>query len=180
MTHIAVLVGSLRADSINKKIAKTMEGLAPDGVTISYLDIADVPLFSQDLEAAVPAAVKALKEGIEAADGVLIVTPEYNRGVPGVLKNALDWASRPYGQNSFAKKPVAVGGATGSPWGTVAAQQQVKTVLLYLDAHVMGQPELFIGASTPVYDEQGAVTPESAERLTAFMSDFVQHIERTR
>ncbi len=176
MTTIAVLVGSLRADSMNKKLAKTIEGLASEDVEFIHLDISEVPLFNQDLETDVPASVKKLKADIESADGVLLITPEYNRGMSGVIKNAIDWASRPYGDNSFAGKPVAITGSTGSPWGTVAAQLELKAVMNYLDAHVMGQPELYIGGFNPVLNKEGVIEDQIKERLVGFVTSFEAHV----
>lgn len=176
MTKIAVLVGSLRADSINKKLANELEKLLPEGSEFVHLDISEVPIFNQESEAAMPASVKKLKEEIEAADGVLLITPEYNRGMTGVIKNAIDWASRPWGHNSFAKKPVAVTGATGSPWGTMAAQTQLRSVMLYLDTILMGQPELYIGGLNPLHNEEGIMSDHVKEHLSTFITSFVEHV----
>src|SRR3982750_2806790 len=141
--NIAVFVGSLRADSKNKKLAAAIEKLAPSDVTFTHIDIGSFPLFNEELEADFPAAVQKAKDIIKAADGVLFITPEYNRGVPGVLKNAVDWLSRPSNLNSFPGKPVAVGGSSVGSWGTTFAQTHLKSTLLYLDMKVMGQPELY-------------------------------------
>ena len=178
MTKIAVLVGSLRADSMNKQLAHTFEEFASEDTEFIHLDISEVPLFNQELETDVPASVKKLKADIESADGVLLITPEYNRGMTGVIKNAIDWASRPYGDNSFAGKPVAVTGSTGSPWGTVGAQLQVKEAMNYLDTHLMGQPELYIGAFNPVHNAEGVIDDHMKERLTGFVAGFEGHIAR--
>jgi chromate reductase len=178
MTKIAILVGSLRANSLNKKLATELEKLAPQDTEFIHLEIAELPLFNQELEADAPASVKKLKSDIETADGVLVITPEYNRGITPVAKNAIDWASRPYGANSFAKKPVAVTGATGSPWGTVAAQTQARSVFLYLDTILMGQPELYIGMYNPLHNEEGIMSDHVRERLTDFITSFVAHVDK--
>ncbi|MDB5162251.1 MAG: putative NADPH-dependent reductase [Candidatus Saccharibacteria bacterium] len=176
MTKIAVLAGSLRADSMNKQLAKIIEGFVSSDVKFIHLDISEVPLFNQDLEADVPASVKKLKADIDSVDGVLLITPEYNRGMPGVIKNAIDWASRPYGDNSFDRKPVAITGSTGSPWGTVGAQQQLRVVMSYLNAHIMGQPELYIGAFNPVLNAEGVMEDHIKERLTGFVTALEAHV----
>ncbi len=175
MTKIAVLVGSLRADSMNKKLADTLEEFSSSDVEFVHLDISEVPLFNQDLEADVPASVKKLKADIESADGVLFIAPEYNRAIPGVMKNAIDWASRPYGQNSWEHKPAAVTGSTGSPWGTVASQGQLRATLLHLNMHLMGQPELYIGAFTPVHNTEGIIEDNMKKRLTDFVAKLEAH-----
>jgi len=178
MTKIAVLVGSLRADSMNKKLADELEKFAPEGTEFVRLNISEVPVFNQDHENDAPASVKKLKEEIEAADGILLVTPEYNRGMTGVIKNAIDWASRPWGSNSFLKKPAAITGATGSPWGTMAAQVELRTVMLYLDTVLMAQPELYIGAINPLHDEAGVMSDHVKERLGMFITAFVEHVNK--
>lgn len=180
MTKIAVLVGSLRADSMNKKLADTIESFAPSGVEFVRLDISEVPVFNQDLEADVPESVKTLKADIEAADGVLFVTPEYNRGMPGVLKNAIDWASRPYGDNSFSKKPVGVVGSTSTPWGTIGAQFQLKTILSYLNTRILGQPEVYIGAHNPVFDEAGNIHADAKEHLSTYIKTLVEFVAENK
>ena len=144
MSKIAVIVGSLRRDSINRKLAEALAKLAEPRPEFTFLKIDDLPLFNQDLEPNPPAAVTRIKGEIEAADGVLIVTPEYNRSIPGVLKNAIDWASRPYGKNSFTGKPTAASAAIGRPIGTAAAQQHLRSILAYLNVTLMGQPEGYI------------------------------------
>lgn len=174
MSKIAVLVGSLRKESINGKFAKAIEGLLPEGVTFDYADISGLPLFSQDLEANVPVEVTNLKSLIEAADGVFIVTPEYNRGYPGVLKNAIDWASRPYGSNSFAGKPVVLAGVSGH-LGASQAQQQLRSTLVYLDTNIMGQPEAYIDAGQ-FFDEDGSISEGSRQFAENYTRSLVAHI----
>src|SRR4029453_18463879 len=132
MSKIAVIVGSLRRDSINRKLAEALAKLAGPKLEFTYVRIDDLPLFNQDLEPNPPAAVTRIKGQIESADGVLVVTPEYNRSIPGVLKNAIDWASRPYGKNSFNGKPTAAIGASGGAIGTAAGPPHLRTLLTYL------------------------------------------------
>lgn len=180
MTQIAVIVGSLRADSLNKKLAKNIESLAPAGTEFVYADISGLPLFSQDIEAEFPASAQALKDVIEAADGVLVVTPEYNRSISGVLKNAIDWSSRPWGSNSFDSKPAAIVGASMSPLGTAPAQAHLKDILVYLNTKLMGQPEVYITGAHEVFDDEGVVVESSKDRLQRFIDAFVAHVEKQK
>lgn len=142
--HVAAIVGSLRKDSINRKLAKAIEAAAGERARFSYPDIGDLGLYCQDLESDWPANWQRFKEAIEAADAVLFVTPEYNRSYPGVLKNAIDIASRPWGKNSFAGKPGAVLGASISNTRSAMAQQHLRNVVSYLDVRVMPQPEAYV------------------------------------
>lgn len=158
--NILAISGSLRKDSYNSALARALAELAPEGMQITQAEIGTLPLFNQEMEAALVPAVQALKAQIESADGIIFATPEYNRGIPGVLKNAIDWASRPYGKNSFAKKTVLVTGVSIGRIGTALAQQQLKDVMLYLDADVMGQPEVFLGPASEIFDEAGVLTNE--------------------
>lgn len=180
MTNIAVFVGSLRQDSLNKKLAKSLEAYLPDGVEIHYVDFSAVPLYNQDLEENYPEAALRVKKQIEAADGVLFVTPEYNRGIPGVLKNVIDWVSRPWGQNSLAGKPAAVIGISGSTLGTALAQTQLRSVLLYLDTLLIGQPEVYIPNGFEVFDEDGDANERVSEKLKEFADRFVAHVEHNK
>jgi chromate reductase, NAD(P)H dehydrogenase (quinone) len=179
MSKIAVIVGSLRRDSINRKLAEALAKLAGSGAQFTILRIDDLPLFNQDLEPNPPAAVTRLKGEIEAADGVLIVTPEYNRSIPGVLKNAIDWASRPYGKNSFNGKPTAGIGASGGAIGTAAAQQHLRSILAYLNVTLMGQPEGYISFKPGLVDDQHNVTDESVRKfLQTYVDAFATWVER--
>lgn len=174
---IAVFVGSLRADSLNKKLARTLEQLAPEGVEFDYVDI-NLPLFNQELEANYPASAQVIKDTVRAADGVLFVTPEYNRSVPGVLKNAIDWASRPYGDSAFTGKPVALAGMSSSPVGTALAQSDLRNITAFLNMKLMGQPEVYIAnAMELAFDESGILQDERwRKNLQAFMETFVAHV----
>jgi len=181
MSRIAVIVGSIRRESINRKLADALSKLAKSGTQFTFVKIDDLPLFSQDLEPTPPAAVTRIKGEIEAADGVLIVTPEYNRSIPGVLKNAIDWASRPYGKNSFAGKPTAAIGTSQGAVGTAAAQQHLRSILAYLDVTLMGQPEGYITYKKDMVDGAGQVADESVRKfLQLYMDKFTAWVERNR
>lgn len=149
---ILAFAGSLRRDSYNKALISTAKELAPDKVDVEIFDLSGIPLFNQDEESSMPEKVRVFKKKIEEADAILIATPEYNRSVPGVLKNAIDWASRPPGNNSFNDKPVAVMGATGGQViGTYGAQAHLRNIFSYLNMHVLERPQLFIaGASEKI------------------------------
>lgn len=153
-------------------------GLAPEGVKITVLEIGDLPHFNGDLEATPPATVVSAREAVKASDGVIFATPEYNRSFPGVLKNAIDWLSRPYGANTFAGKPVLVTGATGGAIGTALAQYHLKQVLLYLDAHILGQPELFVGGADKKFTDGKLTDADTAEHLTEALALFAAHAQR--
>lgn len=175
MTQIAVFVGSLRAESLNRKLAKNLERLAPEGTEFHYIDLASLPLYNEELEADFPVSAQAVKDTVEASDGVLIVTPEYNRGIPGVLKNALDWASRPRGTNSFDGKPTGIVGA-GGLLGSGAAQAQLRSVLVYLNTKLMGQPEVYFVHAKTLFDENGVVVESSRDHLKQYIDALVDHI----
>lgn len=177
MTTLAVFVGSLRDDSLNKKLARNLEELAPEGTRFDYVDL-NLPLYNGDDEANFPSAAQLIKEKVEAADGVLIVTPEYNRSVPGVLKNAIDWASRPWGQNSFDGKPVALTGATAGPIGTAVAQSDLRHIAGYLNMRLVGQPELYFNFADTKLDENGKVTDEYRGQVQDFITKFVEFINK--
>ena len=177
MTKIAVFVGSLQENSINKKLVQNLERLAPEGVEFEYVDL-NLPLFNQDLEANFPAEAQKVKEQVEAADGVLFATPEYNRSIPGVLKNAIDWASRPWGANSFDGKPVGIVGATISPVGTAVAQSDLRHIAGYLNTKLMGQPELYLALAGNKFDEDGKIEAGSEELLQNYITSFTQWVSR--
>ncbi|MEO6110141.1 MAG: NADPH-dependent FMN reductase [Candidatus Saccharimonadales bacterium] len=180
MTDIAVFVGSIREKSFNKQLAQHIERLAPTDTTFTYVDIASLPHFNEELEAEYPASAQAIKDIVEKADGVLFATPEYNRGIPGVLKNAIDWASRPWGTNSFAGKPVAVVGASGGALGTLAAQTQLRSVMVYLDAKIMGQPEVYVTMAGSVFHNDGTIDEAMTERLANVGAKFVERITTSK
>ncbi len=180
MIKIAVFVGSLQEKSLNKQLAHNLEKLAPENVKFEYVDIGNLPLFNQDLEANFPAEAQAMKDIVEAADGVLFVTPEYNRSIPGVLKNAIDWASRPWQHNSFNQKPTGIVGATGGPVGTAVAQSDLRHIGGFLNVKLMGQPELYFAGAHHKLDENGDVTEDSQEQLQTYINAFVAWVEKEK
>ena len=145
---IAIIVGSLRKDSINRKVARTMAAIRDDSLDCTIVEIGDLPLFDPDLEATPPEAWVKFRDLIRPMDGVLFVTPEYNRGLPGALKNAIDVGSRPYGQSVFAKKPAAVVTASPGGVGGFGANHQLRQSCVFLDMPVMQQPEAYLGHVT--------------------------------
>ncbi|TWT21325.1 NAD(P)H-dependent oxidoreductase [Luteimonas marina] len=173
---IAVLVGSLRKDSFNAKLADALAALAPDDVAFPRLRIDDLPLYNQDDDQAPPAAAKRLKQAIREADGVLFVTPEYNRSVPGVLKNAIDHASRPYGDSAFAGKPAGVIGVSIGAIGTACAQQHLRTVLAYLDMPTLGQPEAYLKADDVLDGDR--IAEGSREFLQTWMDAYLDWVRK--
>jgi len=180
MAHyqIAVVVGSLRRDSFNRKLADGLARLAPAEFAFKQLQIGDLPLYNQDDDANQAAPVKRLKSEIAASQGLLFVTPEYNRSMPGVLKNAIDNASRPYGQNAWAGKPAGVIGASVGPIGTALAQQHLRNVLAYLDVPTLGQPEAFIHAKEGLFDDAGNIGPASKQFLQGWMDKYVAWVKQ--
>jgi len=171
--QIAVIVGSLRRDSLNRKLATAVAMLAPPDFSFKQLVIADLPLYNQDDDANQAASVKRLKGEISAAQGLLFATAEYNRSVPGVLKNAIDHASRPYGQSAWAGKPAGVIGISVGPIGTAVAQQHLRNILAYLDMPTLGQPEIFIQAKDGLFDEAGNIGEGSRKFLQGWMDRYV-------
>ena len=169
-TRIAVVVGSLRKDSFNQKLALALAHLAPSDFTFEHVRIDDLPLYNQDDDGNQAPAVKRLKSEIAAAQGLLFVTPEYNRSIPGVLKNAIDHASRPYGQSVWGGKPAGVIGISVGAIGTALAQQHLRNILAYLDVSVMGQPEAFIHAKEGFFDGDGNIASEGSR---AFVQDWM-------
>ncbi|HLV13200.1 MAG TPA: NADPH-dependent FMN reductase [Trueperaceae bacterium] len=141
---VAVFVGSLRDRSYNHRLALALQKLGPDDWQYENVPIDEVPYYDQDSEAEAPESVARLKRAVEEADALMFVTPEYNRSIPGVLKNAIDWASRPKGQNSFAGKPALIAGTSTGKIGTAVAQAHLRSVLAYLDVPVMAQPEVYV------------------------------------
>jgi len=171
---IAVLVGSLRRESCNLRLAKALEKLSNGRARFDYVQIGDLPLYNQDFDGDYPAEGVRLKKQIAAADAVLFVSPEYNRSIPGVLKNAIDIGSRPYGDSAFAGKPAAVIGASVGAIGTAMAQQHLRNVLAYLDMHVLGQPEAFIHFKEDLISADGSISNEGTRAfLQAFVDAFL-------
>jgi chromate reductase, NAD(P)H dehydrogenase (quinone) len=176
---VGYLIGSLAKESINRKLAQALIRLAPEHLTFTEIPIRDLPLYSYDYDADFPPVAKAFKDAIAAADAVLFVTPEYNRSIPGGLKNAIDWASRPYGQNAFTRKPSAVIGTSPGAIGTAIAQQHLRSVLGFCNSPQMNAPEAYIQFKPGLITDEGEVTNDSTtEFLKTYMAEFHQFIER--
>jgi chromate reductase, NAD(P)H dehydrogenase (quinone) len=176
---VGYFVGSLSSTSINRELAKALIRVAPDDLEFSEIAIRDLPLYSPDFDANYPPEALALKEAIHSSDAVLFVTPEYNRSIPGALKNAIDWASRPWGQNAFDHIPAAVIGASIGQIGTALAQQSLRGVLSFCNARQMTAPEAYIQYSKEVFPGDGEVADESVKAfLSAYMADFRDHLSR--
>lgn len=175
---IAIIVGSLRGDSFNKTLASALAKLGPADWTFSFIEIGDLPLYNQDDDANQALQVKRLKAEIVAADGLIFVTPEYNRSIPGVLKNALDHGSRPYGQSAWGGKPAGVIGASVGAIGTALAQQHLRNVLGYLDVPTLGQPEGFIHAKEGLFDADGNVGEGSKKFLQGWVDAYAAWVKQ--
>jgi len=176
--HIAVIVGSLRQDSFNKKLATALAKLAPADFSFKQVQIGELPLYNQDDDVHQAAAVLQLKSDIKAAHGLLFVTPEYNRSIPGVLKNALDHASRPYGDSAWSGKPAGVVGVSVGAIGTAMAQQHLRNILAYLNVPTLGQPEAFIQAKDGLFDKDGGIGEDSKKFLQGWMNQYVAWIRQ--
>lgn len=176
--HIAVIVGSLRKDSFNRKLATAIVKLAPPEFSFKQIEIGDLPLYNQDDDANQAASVKRLKSEIQAAQGLLFFTPEYNRSISGVLKNAIDHASRPYGQSVWAGKPAGVLGVSVGAIGTALAQQHLRNVLAYLNVPTLGAPEAFIQAKDGLFDENGDIGAGSKDFLQGYIDHYVKWVKR--
>lgn len=176
---VGYLVGSLASDSINRTLSKALIRLAPPELGFVEVPIGDLPLYSRDYDADFPPAARALKDAIAAADAVLFITPEYNRAVPGALKNAIDWASRPRGENSFSRKPSAVIGASTGKLGTAVAQQNLRSILSFCNSPQMNAPEAYVQLTPGLITGDGEVTePSTEEFLRRFMDEFGGFIQR--
>ena len=177
--RIATVVGSLRKDSFNRRLARAVERLATPELAFEPLEIGDLPLYNQDDDANPHPTVRRLKAAVAAAQGLLFVTPEYNRGLPGVLKNAIDHASRPYGQNSWAGKPAGVLGISVGTIGTAVAQQQLRGTLAYLDVPTLGQPEVFLQMKDGLFSASGDIAAEDTRKfLQGWMERYVSWVRR--
>lgn len=176
--QIAVIVGSLRKDSFNRKLASAIVKLAPAQFSFKQVQIGDLPLYNQDDDEKPAESVIRMKREIKTADALLFFTPEYNRSIPGLLKNALDHGSRPYGQNVWAGKPAGIlGVSTGAP-GTAMAQQHLRNVLSYLDVSTLRQPEAYIRVRDGLFDEAGEIGPESRGYMQNWMDHYVEWIKK--
>lgn len=176
---VGYFVGSLSSTSINRLLAKALVRLAPPELELTEIPIKELPLYSQDHDADYPPVAKALKKSIAAVDAVLFVTPEYNRSIPGGLKNAIDWASRPWGQNSFARKPSGVIGTSPGAIGTAVAQQSLRGVLCFCNSPLMNNVEAYIQFKPGLITPEGEVTDEAtADFLRNYMSELHAFIVR--
>lgn len=176
---VGYFIGSLAKASINRKLAKALVRLAPEGVEMREISFSDLPYYSYDYDPDYPKVARDFKAAIESADGVLFVTPEYNRSIPGALKNSIDWASRPWGKNSFTNKPTGVIGASIGAIGTAAAQQHLKNIMAFCNSPVMNAVEAYIHFTDDLITDDGEVTVESTEAfLRDYMSEFKAHVER--
>lgn len=174
--RIAVIVGSLRKESFNRRLAHALTRLAPAGFDLQHVEIGDLPLYDQDEDAHQSHAVRRLKAQIVESQGVVFVTPEYNRSIPGVLKNAIDHASRPYGHSAWAGKPAGVIGVSIGAAGTCMAQQHLRNVLAYLDMPTLGQPEAFIQMKDGLFDANGDIGAQSRKFLQGWMDKYAAFV----
>lgn len=163
--NILGIVGSLRKASYNRSALKAAQGLVPDGAVLELIELHDIPVFNQDAEMTLPAGVFELKRKILAADAILFATPEYNYSVSGVLKNAIDWASRPSGESAWQGKPAAIMGASAGSLGTARAQYHLRQILVALNMPVVNQPEVMIGNAAQRIAPDGSLTDEAARQL---------------
>jgi chromate reductase len=161
--HILGIAGSLRRESYNRAALRAAARLVPDGATLDTFELDGIPGFNQDDERTPPATVVELKRRIRAADAILIVTPEYNYSVPGVLKNAIDWASRPYGDSAWSGKPAAIMGASVGVIGTARAQYHLRQMFVFLNMFPINQPEVMIGSAATRFDAEGNLTDETTK-----------------
>ena len=175
---IAVVVGSLRKDSFNRKMADAIEKLAPSEFTFHKVRIDDLPLYNQDDDTHQAESVIRMKDEIKDAQGLLFITPEYNRSIPGVLKNAIDHASRPPGQNAWGGKPAGILGVSTGVIGTAMAQQHLRNVLSALNVRTLAQPDAFIQAKDGLFDETGGIGPESKTFLQKWMDRYVAWVKK--
>lgn len=181
MRRVSVLVGSLSSKSINRSLARALTKLAAPALELVEVSLADIPMLNSEFQNDPPPPVWRMKQEIEATDAVLFVSPESNRSVPAVLKNAIDWGSRPWGRNSWANRPAAIIGASPGPTGTAAMQQHLRTILSPLQAPLMGQPEAYVHYKAGLIDETHAVTDERIRSfLQSYIDAFVLWIEKQK
>ena len=177
--NVAVFVGSLRKASLNRKLANALIAMAPAPLKLTIHEIGDLPLYNQDFEADPPAAIIEFKKRLAAADAVLFITPEYNRSVPGALKNAIDVGSRPYGKSAWSGKPGAVISVSPGALGAFGANHALRQSLVFLDVPAMAQPEAYIGNAAALFDDKDALVNESTRAfMLKFLEAFAQWIER--
>lgn len=179
MFNIVVIVGSLRQESFNKKLIQAMDKLNHPHLKFNILDIKDIPLYNQDLDNHLPDAVVNFKNEILHSHGVLFVTPEYNRSIPGVLKNIIDWGTRPYGKNCWANKPTGIIGTSPGNVGTAVAQSHLRSILVPLGAILLGQPEVYFIYKNELIDKNDQITHEDTKKfLQSFLDAYSQWVER--
>lgn len=177
-TNIAVIVGSLRKDSLNGQLATALVKLAPANFTFNFVEIGDLPLYDQDDDGTPAPAVSRLRDEIKAADAVIFATPEYNRSIPGVLKNAIDHASRPWGQSVWTGKPAGLIGISVGAMGTAMAQQHLRNILAFLNMPTMGQPEAYLQFREGMFNADGSIGGDSKPFLQSWMDSFVARVTR--
>jgi chromate reductase len=176
---VAVIVGSLRKESFNRKISKELIAMAPAGLACEIVEIGDLPLYNEDLDESPPAAWTAFRDRIRPVDAILFVTPEYNRSIPGVLKNAIDVGSRPYGKSVWEGKPAAIASASPGPTGGFGANHHLRQAVVFLNVPTMQMPEAYVGGVHKLLDESGKLTDERTRKLLGkFMETFAAWIER--
>jgi chromate reductase len=179
--RILGIAGSLRKGSYNKSALRAAAGLLPEGATLEDFDIDGLPGFSEDIEKVPPAKVVELKSKVRAADAILFCTPEYNYSVPGILKNAIDWASRPYGDSAWTGKPAAIMGASVGTLGTARAQYHLRQMMVFLNMHPLNQPEVMIANASSRFDAQGNLTDEKTrEHIQKMLKALVEWTNRLR
>lgn len=179
MFNIAVIVGSLRKDSFNKKLFFALDKLNHPQLTFHLLDLTNIPLYNQDNEQPLPAPVVTFKQEIESSDGVLFVTPEYNRSVPGMLKNIIDWGTRPYGKNVWLNKPTAIIGTSPGAIGTAAAQAHLRSILVAIGAILLGLPEVYLVFKKELIDDSHTITNEDTRKfLQQFLDSYGDWIKK--
>lgn len=179
--RIVGIPGSLRQGSFNRAAMRAAKSLVPEGTTLDIFELHGIPPFNQDEEKNPPARVVELKREVRAADAILFATPEYNYSIPGVLKNAIDWGSRPYGDSAWAKKPVAIMGASAGILGTARAQYHLRQCFVFLDMYAVNQPEVMIGNSAQRFDESGNLTDEkSRELIRTLLANLVTWTQRLK
>jgi chromate reductase len=176
---VGYLIGSLARESINRRLAQALVKLAPAQLKFREISFADLPLYSYDYDADYPEVARAFKQAIETSDAILIVTPEYNRSIPGGLKNAIDWASRPWGTNSFAHIPSGVIGTSPGAIGTAVGQQHLRSILGFLNSPQMNSPEAYIQFKDGMFNEAGEIAdPSTAEFLRKYLDEFHEFVAR--
>jgi chromate reductase len=177
--NVAVIVGSLRKDSLNRKLANALIRMAPESLKLEIVEIGQLPMFNQDFEADPPQVVRDFKQKIEAADALLFITPEYNRSVPGALKNAIDVGSRPYGKSAWGGKPGGIITLSPGALGGFGANHHLRQSLVFLNVPVMQQPEAYIGGAGTLFDDKGEISNDtSREFLNKYMQAYAQWVER--